>query len=254
MQFVYLILFFIMGTLFGSFFTVVGLRLEKKESFWKGRSHCDSCKHALRAGDLVPIISYFCLNGRCRYCHKKISPLSTFIEFFTGILWMIAYYRFGLTLDLLLILLVISMTMILIVSDLSYYVIPDEVLITFGICIFLLQIAREGILMSLVHLGTGLFLFLCMYGLMLLGNFLFKKESLGGGDIKLLFVFGLLLDPILGILSIFIGSFIALPVSLFLYYKNKDHMIPFGPFLLIALLLLLFSKITAQDVLSFFLF
>ena len=117
---------------------------------------------------------------------------------------------------------------------------------------FIVQIFREGIILALVHVATGIFLFLCMYGLMVLGKAIFKKDALGGGDVKLLFIFGLLLDPILGLLTIFLGSFIALPVSLLLLLKNKDHMIPFGPFLLVALLIILFSKITPQDFLSFF--
>ncbi len=252
MQIFYLILCFIFGALFGSFYTVVGLRLEKKESFMRGRSHCDLCNHPLKATDLIPLFSFLFLKGKCRYCKKKISPLSTVIEFSSGLLFMIAYYSFGLSLDFLLMLLVISMTMIIIVSDLSYFVIPDEVLLVFGILIFIVQIFREGIILALVHVATGIFLFLCMYGLMVLGKAIFKKDALGGGDVKLLFIFGLLLDPILGLLTIFLGSFIALPVSLLLLLKNKDHMIPFGPFLLVALLIILFSKITPQDFLSFF--
>lgn len=251
MQGVYLVLFFVFGTLFGSFFTVVGLRLAREESFMKGRSYCESCHHPLGMLDLIPLLSFVFLKGRCRYCKAKFSPLSFFIELFTGILFMIAYYSFGFSWDFVLMLLVISLAMILFVSDLTYLILPDEVLLFFGILLFLVQMVRVGFLGSLVHVGTGIFLFLLMYGLMLLGNFLFKKESLGGGDIKLLFVFGLVLDPILGVFSIFLGSLIALPISLFLAWKRKDHVIPFGPFLLSALLLILFSKMTSLQLLSF---
>ena len=90
-----------------------------------------------------------------------------------------------------------------------------------------------------------------MYLLMKLGNALFKKESLGGGDVKLLFVLGLVLDPFLGLIAIFLASFIALPVSLYLLYKNKEHMIPFGPFLLISFLIIFFSKVTTNDIFEF---
>ena len=86
---------------------------------------------------------------------------------------------------------------------------------------------------------------------MKLGNALFKKESLGGGDVKLLFVLGLVLDPFLGLIAIFLASFIALPVSLYLLYKNKEHMIPFGPFLLISFLIIFFSKVTTSDIFEF---
>ncbi len=251
MKAVYMSLFFLFGTLFGSFYTVVGLRLAREESFLKGRSHCDFCMHPLGVFDLIPIFSYLFLGGRCRYCKEKISPLSFFIEITTGILFMLAYYSFGFGLDLILLLLVISMAMILFASDLTEMIIPDGVLLFFGGCLFLLQIVRVGLAYALIHLATSFFLFFVMYGLMLLGNFLFKKESLGGGDIKMLFVFGLVLDPILGLFSIFLGSLIALPISFLLYLKNKEHIIPFGPFLLVSLLLILFSKITSLDFLTF---
>ena len=83
------------------------------------------------------------------------------------------------------------------------------------------------------------------------GNSLFKKESLGGGDVKLLFVIGLATEPFLGLISIFLASFIALPVSIYLLYKNKEHMIPFGPFILIAFLIVFFSKVTTSEIFDF---
>ena len=98
---------------------------------------------------------------------------------------------------------------------------------------------------------TGVFLFLLMYFIMILGEKIFKKESLGGGDVKLMFIFGLVLEPILGVLSIFIASVIALIPSLYILLKNKDHMIPFGPFLIISFAALYFSKINTLDFLRF---
>ena len=86
---------------------------------------------------------------------------------------------------------------------------------------------------------------------MLIGNFLFKKESLGGGDIKLLFVFGLVIDPLLGLISIFIASVIALPIALILLKTKKQKLIPFGPFLLIAINFIYFTGITTKMILNF---
>ena len=79
-----------------------------------------------------------------------------------------------------------------------------------------------------------------MYLVMLLGNKLFKKESLGGADIKLMFLVGLTLDPMLSIVVIFLASIIALPISLYLLVKNDEHIIPYGPFLMIGLLIVYF--------------
>ena len=250
MNFIYLIFFFLLGLVMGSFFCVVGLRLVKGEDFIRGQSHCDKCYHELQVLDLIPILSYIFLKGRCRYCKNKISPLSFFIELFTGILYMIAFYSFGLSLKLVLVILSISLTMIIFVSDLSYLIIPDEVLLFFGVCFLILQFFLKGPIGTFKMILSGIFLFSIMYLIMLLGNFLFKKESLGGGDIKLLFVIGLILEPLLGIIDIFLGSLIALPVSLFLYRKNKEHVIPFGPFLLIAFLIIIFSKTTENDIVN----
>ena len=101
-------------------------------------------------------------------------------------------------------------------------------------------------------MGWGLLTFGVMYGIMLLGNFMFKKETLGGADIKLMFLAGLTLHPILGILVIFVASCIALPVSLIIYMTDKEHIIPFGPFLAAAMVLMYFMKIDIDVFLSLF--
>ena len=98
---------------------------------------------------------------------------------------------------------------------------------------------------------SGLFLFTLMYVIMLTGNKVLKKECLGGGDIKMMFVFGLILDPLLGTLAIFLGSLIALPTSLVLLKKQKERVIPFGPFLLLALTFIYFAQISTPMVLRF---
>ena len=79
----------------GSFYTVVGLHLPNHEPFITNRSHCDICNHQLSFIDMIPIISFLFLRGKCRYCHKKISNLSTYMELFTGILFACSYYVFG---------------------------------------------------------------------------------------------------------------------------------------------------------------
>ena len=89
-----------------------------------------------------------------------------------------------------------------------------------------------------------------MYGIMLLGNLIFRKESLGGGDIKLMFVIGLVLHPFFGLVLIFIASFIALPVSLLILYKKNQNLVPYGPFLLISFMLIYFTKIDYQTLIG----
>lgn len=250
MEYVYIFVFFILGTLMGSFLTVVGLRLPKKENFINSHSHCDNCNHELKLYEMIPIISYIIQKGRCRYCHNKIDSMVLYMEFFTGVLYAVAFYSFSFSYELLIALGIISLLMIIVVSDLTYLIIPNEVLIFFNIYFIIIQLFNLGFLGCFYKILTGIFLFAIMYIIMLFGNLIFKKESLGGGDIKMMFTFGLILDPLLGTLSIFLGSIIALPMSVLLLYKNKEKVIPFGPFLLLALNFIYFTKLTPDIVLS----
>lgn len=251
MNTLYLIIFFILGSLFGSFYTVIGLRLPKKENFITTRSHCDNCGHVLHSYDMIPIISYILQKGRCRYCQEKIDILSTFVELFTACLFVVAYTTFGFSYELLIALGIISLLMIVVVSDITYLIIPDEVLIFFSIYFIIIQILNIGVVGAFKQILTGAFLFCLLYIIMLIGNKALKKESLGGGDIKMMFVFGLILDPLLGTFSVFLGSLIALPISLILLDKQKERVIPFGPFLLIALAIIYFSGLTTPMILDF---
>ena len=251
MDTLYLIIFFIFGTYFGSFFTVIGLRLPKNENFTTSHSHCDSCMHQLKLYDMVPILSFLFQRGKCRYCKAKIDPLSTFVEFFTGLLFAVSYYSFGFSWEFLIGLGIVSLLMIILVSDLTYLIIPDEVLIFFSIYFIICQIFNLGIVGALLKVVSGIFLFSVLYFIMLVANKILKKECLGGGDIKMMFVFGLILEPLLGTLSIFLGSFIALPISLILLRNQDEKQIPFGPFLLIALAIIYFTKLTPDAVVNF---
>jgi len=234
----------------GSFYTVVGLHLPNHEPFIKNRSHCDICKHQLSFIDMIPIISYILLKGKCRYCHTKFSNLSTYMELFTGILFACSYYVFGFSYDLLIAIGIISLLIIVSVSDISYFIIPDELLIFFSIYFLIIIVLKSGLLSVLYSILSGFLLFSIMYIIMLFGNFIFKKETLGGGDIKMMFVLGLILHPITGIFSIFISSCIALPISMIILWKKNQNLIPFGPFLILGCALLYYTKITPEIILK----
>ena len=133
---------------------------------------------------------------------------------------------------------------------LTYLIIPDEVLIFFGIYFIIIQFFLSGFMGVLYHLAVGLFLFIIMYLIMIIGNKAFKKESMGGGDVKMMFLFGLVLDPLLGALTIFLGSLFALPISIGLYFSKNEKVIPFGPFLLLGFAFIFFTKITSQGIIS----
>ena len=80
---------------------------------------------------------------------------------------------------------------------------------------------------------------------------MFKKDSLGGGDIKLMFVFGLVINPLLGLFVIFLASFLALPISLLILWKRKVNLVPFGPFLVISFMFIYFTRINLDMILTF---
>lgn len=250
MNIIYIVLFFIIGTIFGSFYTVIGLRLPKNEDFIFTRSRCDECGHELCLYEMIPIISYLFLKRKCRYCGCKINTLSTYIELFTGVLFAVSYYSFSFSYELAISLGIVSLFSIILVSDLIYLIIPDEVLIFFSIYFLIVQLLNIGLINTLYHIGIGIFLFLIMFLIMIIGNKIYDKETLGGGDIKMMFLFGLILDPLLGILTIFIGSFFALPLSLFLYFSNHEKVVPFGPFLLIAFIFIYLMKINSVDIIN----
>lgn len=252
MRILFTVFMWIMGSIFGSFFNVVGYRIPKNLSIVSPGSFCPKCNHQLKWYELIPIVSYIVQGGKCRSCHERISVIYPMIEITTAILFSTSYFVFGFSYELIIALIVASFLVIVIVSDINYLIIPDEVTFFFCILMFVVKLAGEGIKGSIEALLSGLFLFLLMYVIMLLGNMIFKKESLGGGDVKLMFFVGITIGPVLGAFSIFLSSLIALPLSLIVYLKNKDNVIPFGPFILIATFALILFRIDYNSVLSLF--
>lgn len=243
MNLYYALCFFILGTILGSFYNVVGFRLPRGESIVYPASHCPNCNHQLKFWELIPILSFFFQRGKCTSCKQKISWFYPVFEFSCGLVFAIAFLVFGFSWELLIALTFISMLIIIMVSDYKYMIIPDEVLLFFGIVLFFEILFVHGYQTLLISLGNGCIASLCIYFLKMVGDLVFKKESMGGGDIKLLFIFGLVLGWQLSVFSIFLASVIGLPLSLVILYKNNNHEIPFGPFLSIGALIILLSRI-----------
>lgn len=235
------LLVFIYGLLFGSFFNVVGLRLPNNESIlWPG-SHCPKCNHKLAWYENIPVISYIFLRGKCKSCHEPISIMYPLIEFLTGALFLISYSIFGFGEQFLIGIVLSSLVVIIFVSDSQYMIILDSPLIISTILILIIKLCYEGLSAALYSLLSGLIVFGAMYLLMILGNLMFKKESLGGGDIKLSFVSGLSLGTYLGLFYIVLGAFFAFPYALYVTIRKKENMLPFGPFLAISMLIIYFN-------------
>ena len=244
------VIFFILGSVMGSFFHVVATRMSNEESIVTPSSHCHICDHKLKWYELIPIVSYLIQGGKCRKC-KETLPLSyLIIEVVTGILYVVCYHEYGFTNELIISLIFVSILIIVIISDIEYMIILDEVLIFGSVITIISYLILYGLDITVYHVLDAALAFVAMYALKLLGDFMFKKESLGGGDIKLMFFFGLVLGLDLSVVTIFAATFIAFPIALFILFSRKDNMIPFGPFLSMAAILILISGITVTDIIN----
>ncbi len=236
-----LLYLFIIGLFVGSFYNVVALRLCKNESIVFPGSHCVNCNHKLSWYELIPVFSYIGLRGRCHHCKKHISLQYPLIELLTGILFALSFYIFGFSYNTLISIVLCSIVIITYITDSKYMVILDEVLVVGSILILLIYLIFEGIVPSLWHLFDALIVFLIMVLVKFLGDFAFKQESLGWGDVKLSFIAGLVLGINLGIAYIVLGSFLAFPYALYISIKKKDSILPFGPFLATSLLIIFWN-------------
>ncbi len=244
------LIIFILGLIFGSFYNVVGLRLPNHESIVKPGSHCPKCNHKLAWYENIPVFSYLFLDGKCKACGKSISIMYPLIEILTGVLFLIDYLVFGFGENFLIGLILSSLVVIIFVTDSKYMIILDSPLIISTILILIIKFCYHGISAVLTSLLSAFIVFGTMYLIMLLGNFLFKKESLGGGDIKLSFVSGLSLGTFMGLFYIVLGAFLAFPYALYVSIRKKENMLPFGPFLAVSMLLIYFNLEKVTEVLK----
>lgn len=231
------IFFFLYGLIFGSFFNVVGLRVPKNQSIVNPPSSCSNCKRRLKILDLVPVFSFIFLNGKCRSCGQKIHWIYPVMELCTGILFSIAYLNLGFSKELIVALLFISMLVIITVSDLAYMLIPDKILVLFGVLLILSRIISplnpwwDSVVGALI--GFGILLLIAIL----------SKGGMGGGDIKLFFVIGWVLGMIPTLLTLFMAAFIGMIAGFIqLKIKNADKKtpVPFGPSIAAAALIVYF--------------
>lgn len=251
MENLYLVIFFVFGSVMGSFYHVIATRLTKCESIIKPRSHCDKCKHILKWYELIPILSYIIQGGKCRNCKTKLPLSYLLIEVCTGILFAVCYHVFGFTLELISSLIFVSSLITIIISDIEYMIILDEVLIVAIMGIIFIDIFDKGLYETAINIIHATGAFVTMLLIKKIGDFLFKQESLGGGDIKLMFLIGLVIGYPMALCNIFFATFIAFPIALFLLVRKKDNIIPFGPFLSMSAIILYIWGLTFTDVINF---
>ncbi len=234
----------IFGAMVGSFLNVCIFRLPNKESIiWPG-SHCPHCKTPIKFYDNIPLISYLVLRGKCRQCHGSISLQYPLVEGITALSSLLLIMRFGLSLSYLIYFAFVAALIVITVIDLYHQIIPDVISLP-GIGVGLLasliisQITFSNSLLGILVGGGSLFLIATVY------QWLFKREGMGGGDVKLLAMIGAFLGWKAVILTIFLGSLIGSITGIILMVsKGKDfkYAIPFGPFLSLGAVIALFYQ------------
>ncbi len=231
-----------LGALIGSFLNVCIYRLPRGKSIvWPG-SHCPSCGKAIEFYDNIPVLSYLWLIGRCRACRERISIRYPFVETINAAGYLAILWTFGPTWTSVLYALLFSALLVVAGTDLTHKIIPNVVTLP-GIVLGLLGAATVlpvGLLNSLlgVAVGGGI-----LWALAWASPYLFGKEGMGGGDIKLLAMIGAFLGWKPALLTIMIGSLTGsiIGISLIaLRLMKRDEYIPFGPFLVLGALLSMF--------------
>lgn len=248
--YIYMIVF-IFGSIMGSFLNVLAVRLSNNESILYPRSHCHNCQHKLRWYELIPIVSYIIQGGKSRCCKTKIPASYLLIEIITGILYCVSYHSFGFSYNLVISMIFISGLITVIVSDIEYMIILDEIIAGTSILIIILELIFFGLEYTANKIVAGILAFITMYVIKLIGDKLFKRESMGGGDIKLMFLFGIVIGYPLCICDIFLATFIAFPVAVYILLSRRDNLIPFGPFLAMAAILINISKVDINSIINF---
>lgn len=220
---------FFLGLIFGSFFNVVGIRVPAKETLM-GRSHCNKCDHQITWFELIPILGYLVVGGKCSKCKTPISIKYPLMELLTGVLFLVSYMILRENMvEYILVVSFISLMTIITVSDLYYKVVPDVILLVFLPILVVFRILSPAMPWYEGLIG-GFVAFAFMYLIALYGKIRFKTLALGGGDIKLYFLIGIVLGYQTVFLSLFFAALAGLVSSIFL--KNRtDKYIPFVPFI-----------------------
>lgn len=229
---------FLLGLLLGSFYNVVGLRVPKGESIVAPRSHCPSCKRTLTAFELIPVVSYVLQKGKCRACSARISFVYPFVELSTAILFTLAPLFVGWSAEIVVSWTLISLFVIIFVSDVHYMVIPNRILLFFAPLLLIERITLAPLTPwwdSLLGSFVG-FMMLFLIALV-------SKGGMGGGDIKLFAVIGLALGVKLTVLAFFLSTFVGTMFGLIgmaIGHVKRGEPMPFGPAIVVGTLIAYF--------------
>lgn len=219
---------FVLGAAAGSFLNLCAYRIPKKEPFIFGRSMCPLCMHVLGACDLVPVLSFMWLKGRCRYCYAKISLRYPLVELFLGFIFVLVVSKYGFIFLAVFKLAMINILVIASLIDFDHLYIPNELIVIGMIC----SIILNGLfsVMPFKVMAQGFL----VGGLLMYVVYFFGKGGMGAGDVKLSAMFGMYLGPKFTVIALFFGFLSGSIIGVLLILlrkKGRKDVIPFAPFL-----------------------
>ena len=236
------LLIFIYGLLIGSFLNVCIYRIPREESIAFPSSHCTTCSTKLKWYDNIPVFSYTILKGKCRYCDEKISNQYPMIELLNGIIYLLLFYKFNLSVDFIFYALISSVLVVITLIDLKEMIIPDSLVITILILSTLHKLINYYINHVPMHLLNS-FGGLALAGGLFLLIVILSRGGMGGGDVTLIGALGFVLGIKLILLNIFLSFVLGGIISVFLLatkIKSKKDPIPFGPFIVLGFMITVF--------------
>lgn len=238
----WLSIFITLGICIGSFLNVLIYRMPYKKDVIFGRSKCTSCGKKLKIYHLVPIFSWIFLGGKCKFCKEKISFIYPTIEILGGVIFMAVFLKANPINDyeiLLAILLSFCLALLLALSviDLRYKAVPDILLKTTLVFAFIYAVLKnlyqnEPFYQNII---AGITFAISFWALRAVVSFFIKKEAMGSADVFIVAIIGLLVGFKLGILAIYIGAILTLPI--YFTIAKREYELAFVPFLSIGLLL-----------------
>ena len=239
---------FLFGLAIGSFLNVCIYRIPLPDVSIHSprRSFCPKCNNPINPYDNIPVLSYLLLRGKCRHCKAKISAVYPCVELGTAVLFLLMFYHFGLTLEFLLALIFVTLLIPISVIDARHYIIPN-VLIDTGlilglviVCTIAYQRGDVGYLLTRLTgtvIGVGI-----TYLIGYIGETIFRKSAMGGGDINLMALNGLFLGAWKELVMVIAFSAVSgAIVGTVIVARRRDRQttIPYGPFLAGAAVLVL---------------
>ena len=243
MESIFAISIFILGLLIGSFLNVCIYRIPKGESIAYPPSHCTSCGNNIKSYDLIPVISWIFLRGKCRNCGEKISIRYALVEFTTAILFLLTYFQYGISIYLVRYLILIPFLIVIAMIDydtMEVYTTTTWIAIAMGIVLLGVNFYLGEPVATYIYgglLGAGTITFIILLSKLILGT-----EGMGWGDAEICGLCGLFLGFKLTLMMMFFSFIIGGVIGVYLLSfkkKNGRSEMPFGPSIIMATFLMM---------------